>query len=74
MANAQKDQIAQAVYLAQLQAAKGTCNCPACQLLRKATDAMTQEMLAPPAAVTVLPGGGVPDMSQIINQISNQEV
>jgi len=42
-----KSQYAQAVYLAQLQACKGNCKCRACQLLRKAADAMTEETLNP---------------------------
>jgi len=42
-----KSQYAQAVYLAQLQACKGTCKCRPCQLLRKAADAMTEETLNP---------------------------
>lgn len=42
-----KSQYAQAVYLAQLQACKGSCKCKACELLRKAADAMTEETLNP---------------------------
>ena len=42
-----KSQYAQAVYLAQLQACKGTCKCRSCELLRKAADAMTEETLNP---------------------------
>ena len=42
-----KSQNAQAVYLAQLQACKGNCQCNSCQLLRKAADAMTEETLNP---------------------------
>lgn len=42
-----KSQYAQAVYLAQLQACKGSCKCNPCQLLRKAADAMTEETLKP---------------------------
>lgn len=38
--------MAQAVYLAQLFAARGNCNCKACQLLRKVSDDMTDELLA----------------------------
>jgi len=44
-----KSQYAQAVYLAQLQACKGSCKCKACELLRKAADAMTEETLNPQA-------------------------
>ena len=42
-----KSQYAQAVYLAQLQACKGSCKCRSCQLLRKAADSMTEETLNP---------------------------
>ncbi|MBA7559832.1 hypothetical protein ES708_01448 [subsurface metagenome] len=49
-----KSQYAQAVYLAQLQACKGTCKCRSCQLLRKAADSMTEETLNPSPAN---PGG-----------------
>jgi len=42
-----KSQYAQAVYLAQLQACKGSCKCRPCELLRKAADAMTEETLNP---------------------------
>jgi len=42
-----KSKYAQAVYMAQLQACKGTCKCKSCQLLRKAADAMTEETLNP---------------------------
>lgn len=57
-----KSQYAQAVYLAQLQACKGTCKCKPCQLLRKAADAMTEETLNPS------PGnpGGVEDAMAIL--------
>ena len=42
-----KSQYAQAVYMAQLQACKGSCKCSSCQLLRKAADHMTEETLNP---------------------------
>lgn len=42
-----KSQYAQAVYLAQLQACKGSCKCKSCELLRKAADVMTEETLNP---------------------------
>jgi len=41
----QRDIMAQAVYLAQLQAAKGNCKCNVCAILRKATDNMTADFL-----------------------------
>ena len=43
--------MAQAVYIAQLFAAKGTCKCPACRALRTASDAM----LAPYTTAPVKP-------------------
>ena len=42
-----KAQVAQLYYLAQLQAIKSTCKCKSCDLLRKAVDAMTEEVLNP---------------------------
>jgi len=47
---ANKQQVAQCYYLAQLQAVKSGCECNACKLLRKATDAMTEEVLNPEEA------------------------
>jgi hypothetical protein len=46
--------LAQAIYLAQLFAARNTCKCKACMLLRKASDDMTDQMLggAAPGADT----------------------
>jgi hypothetical protein len=44
-----KSQAAQYLYLAQLDAQKGSCNCKACQLLRKSNDAMVTDALAPAA-------------------------
>lgn len=41
-----KHEGAQYLYLAQIQAAKGKCQCNSCKLLRKASDAMTEELLA----------------------------
>jgi microcystin-dependent protein len=37
--------LAQIVYLANNFAQRGTCQCQACQLLRKATDMMTAQVL-----------------------------
>lgn len=39
------DTLAQAVFLAQLEAVKGKCDCKACQILRKASDSMTAQFL-----------------------------
>ncbi len=49
MAQQPRDLVAQYVYLAQLQAAKGTCKCKACELLRRGADAMTESVLSQPA-------------------------
>lgn len=40
-----KDGIAQAFYLAQLQACKGSCKCNVCKLLRQAADLQTAALL-----------------------------
>lgn len=48
MPNGKSDIMAQAVYLAQLEAAKGNCKCATCRILRKATRAMTEQFLGPP--------------------------
>lgn len=37
--------MARFVTAALLEAAKGSCDCPTCQLLRKVTESMTQELL-----------------------------
>ena len=47
--NLSQQQGAQMIYLAQLNAAKGTCKCAACQLLRKGNDLMTRDALGPAA-------------------------
>jgi len=39
------DQMAQSFYLAQLQACKGSCKCNVCQILRKASDQMSAQLL-----------------------------
>lgn len=59
-----KSQYAQAIYLAQLQACKGSCKCNPCKLLRKAADAMTEETLNP------TPGNpaGVEDAMELLKQ------
>ena len=59
-----KSKYAQAVYLAQLQACKGSCKCQSCQLLRKAADAMTEETLNP------TPGnpGGIEDALELLKE------
>jgi hypothetical protein len=59
MPNGQKDTMAQAVYLAQLEAAKGNCKCRTCQILRKATASMTEAFLQEPANPALTPTGGI---------------
>lgn len=50
MVMGQKDVMAQAVYLAQLEAAKGKCKCRTCEILRRATSRMTADFLQEPPA------------------------
>lgn len=65
MPNGRSDIMAQAVYLAQLESAKGDCQCRTCQILRKASQAMTDQFLASnptnpggnPEAVNLTHGG-----------------
>lgn len=40
-----RDTMAQAVYLAQLEACRSSCKCNTCRVLRKASRMMTQEFL-----------------------------
>ncbi len=40
-----QDTMAQAVFLAQLEAARGTCKCNACRILRKASALMTRQFI-----------------------------
>lgn len=51
--------VAQAMYLAQLEACKNSCKCKACSLLRKATDAMSDAFLAGED----LAAPGIPDLA-----------
>ena len=46
MPNGKNDTVAQAIYLAQLEAQKGECDCRTCELLRRATGQMTDSFLA----------------------------
>jgi hypothetical protein len=50
MPNGKSDVMAQAVYLAQLEAARGTCKCKTCRILRKAATMMTDQFLSPGSA------------------------
>jgi hypothetical protein len=45
--------LAQAIYLANMFAQRGTCQCTACQLLRQSTDGMIKQVLGKPTAVPV---------------------
>ena len=47
MGNEGNQKVAQGVLLAQLEAAKGTCQCKCCQLLRSVSDEMTKQFLQP---------------------------
>jgi hypothetical protein len=58
--------LAQSIYLANMFAQRNTCQCTACQLLRKATDGMIKQVLTPsapgqggldPAALTKIMAG-----------------
>jgi hypothetical protein len=49
MAQSGSDIMAQAVFLAQLKAAQGKCECEVCRILRKATDQMAMAFLGGPA-------------------------
>ncbi len=47
---ANQDTMAQAVFLAQLEAAKSTCKCNTCRILRRASTMMTAQFLGEPKA------------------------
>ena len=51
---ADRQQMATAVYLAQLEANKGQCNCKVCQILRKGNDQTVESFLAPESPAEVL--------------------
>jgi hypothetical protein len=57
MTTGKRDIMAEAVYLAQMEAAKGTCDCEACQLLRQGNKLMTARFLGEARAA---PGAAVP--------------
>ena len=51
----QKDnRVAQGVFLAQLEAVKGTCQCKTCLILRKISDDMTEQFLQPEPTETAI--------------------
>jgi hypothetical protein len=59
MPNGQKDTMAQAVYLAQLEAAKGNCNCNVCKILRKGAANAAAAFLKEPATPALTTTGGI---------------
>ncbi|MCK4722494.1 MAG: hypothetical protein KAT75_04280 [Dehalococcoidia bacterium] len=59
MPNGKSDVMAQAVYLAQLEAAKNNCKCTTCRILRKATRTMTEQFLSSP-------GGDSPGAAEVL--------
>jgi hypothetical protein len=69
MVMGQKDIMAQAVYLAQLEAAKNNCKCRTCQILRKATSSMTDQFLQEPPA-----NPGPPGVAPLVPSPGTEEV
>ncbi len=59
-----QDTMAQAVFLAQLEAAKGVCKCSTCRILRRASTIMTAQFLKEPGAAANPPQreAGVQDL------------
>ncbi len=62
MVTGTKNAAAQFIYLAQLEAQKGTCKCKGCQLLRKCNDAMVDQALKAPAPQAGETGAAALDM------------
>jgi len=62
--------MAQAVYLAQLEAAKGSCKCATCRILRKATKAMTEQFLGGSEGNPA----GVKDAMELARRVSGEVV
>ncbi len=59
------DIMAQAVFLAQLEAAKGGCKCNTCRILRRASTMMTAQFLQAGGSET--PGDpGIPASSEVL--------
>ncbi len=50
-----QDTMAQAVFLAQLEAARGKCVCNTCKILRRASTMMTAQFLGEPKSVSAGP-------------------
>jgi len=68
MVSPRKDIMAQAVYLAQLEAAKAKCKCATCRILRKVSGVMTEQFLAgDPAAATAAPPGGAHPLAEFVD-------
>jgi len=65
MPNGKSDIMAQAVYLAQLEAQRGNCKCNTCRILRKATKAMTAQFLGETE-------GANPGAQEVIQKVSRQ--
>jgi hypothetical protein len=60
------DIMAQAVFLAQLEAAKNNCKCKTCQILRRASDLMTAQFLKPP----VDPSQGLDQLPRLTTEVT----
>lgn len=57
--------LAQAIYLANMFAQRGTCQCTACQLLRKSTDGMIKQVLG-----NTGPGQAQTDVGAMVESIT----
>lgn len=64
MTTNRNDIMAQAVFLAQLQAARNNCQCNVCKILRKASDSMTASFLAE------TPGSKLPAVASTAEEIN----
>lgn len=63
-------QMAQYVYLAQLQAAKGSCKCKVCELMRKTIDGMTEEVLEGNPGALASPLSMIPELEALGYKVS----
>ena len=64
-----QDIMAQAYFLAQLQAAKNGCKCNVCQILRKASDQMTAAFLAPAPGA---PPAAAPPAAEMVDLVERE--
>ena len=64
-----QDTMAQAVFLAQLEAAKGTCKCNTCRILRRASTMMTAQFLGQSGESAVMPDA----ISTALQEIGEKE-